>query len=205
MNHIIVFIKNPQLGKVKTRLAATLGAEKALDVYRKLLSVTHDTVTQVEAKYHLFYSDFIDREDDWDNNIFIKYEQQGEDLGARMSHAFQTVLSISEESGLNKVAIIGSDCNELTPDILNMAFTLLKDVDVVVGPTYDGGYYLLGMNKFHSELFQNISWSTPSVYEETNDAARILNLIIADLPTLYDIDTEDDWLKAIHTNPDLSF
>jgi len=195
LNHIIIFIKNPQLGKVKTRLAATMGDEKALEIYHKLLSVTKETVAQVDAKYHLFYSDFIDREDDWDNDIFVKYVQQGEDLGARMSHAFHTVFSSTDHTEINKVTIIGSDCAELTPAILNMAFTILKDADVVVGPTFDGGYYLLGMKDHHTELFKNISWSTESVYEETNDVAKRLNLNIADLPTLNDIDNEKDWIN----------
>ena len=204
MNHIIIFIKNPRLGKVKTRLAATLGDDKALDIYHRLLAITQKTVKQVEAKYHLFYSDFIDKEDDWSNEVFVKYVQHGEDLGDRMAHAFQTVLSKTEQIGINKVVIIGSDSAELTSEILDMSFTFLKDEDVVVGPTFDGGYYLLGMKKYRAELFTNISWSTANVYQETNDEARSINLVVANLPTLHDIDNEEDWLNAIEVNPDLN-
>ncbi len=204
MNNIIIFIKNPVLGKVKTRLAATLGDQKALEIYQRLLDVTRKTVTKVNAKYHLFYSDVIDMDDDWDIQDFDKYLQQGNDLGERMSSAFRNIFSQNDASALQKVVIIGSDCPALTPDILEMAFTILGDSDVVVGPTFDGGYYLLGMKEYHPALFENISWSTDAVYQETNDKSRLLQLNIADLPTLSDIDNEADWNKALLENPDLS-
>ncbi len=204
MNNIIIFIKNPVLGKVKTRLAATVGDQKALEIYQRLLDVTRKTVTKVNAKYHLFYSDVIEMVDDWDIQDFDKYLQQGDDLGERMSAAFRNIFLQNDESVLQKVVIIGSDCPALTPDILEMAFTILGESDVVVGPTFDGGYYLLGMKEYHPALFENISWSTDAVYQETNDKSRLLQLNIADLPTLSDIDNEADWNKAILENPDLS-
>ncbi|HLO55549.1 MAG TPA: TIGR04282 family arsenosugar biosynthesis glycosyltransferase [Saprospiraceae bacterium] len=204
MNNIIIFIKNPVLGKVKTRLATTLGDQKALEIYQRLLDVTRKTVTKVNAKYHLFYSDVIDMDDDWDIQDFDKYLQQGNDLGERMSAAFRNIFSQNDGSVLQKVVIIGSDCSALTPDILEMAFTILGDSDVVVGPTFDGGYYLLGMKEYQPALFENITWSTDAVYQETNDKARLLQLNIADLPTLSDIDNEADWNKALLENPDLS-
>lgn len=204
MNNIIIFIKNPVLGKVKTRLAATVGDQKALEVYQRLLDVTRKTVTKVNAKYHLFYSDVIDMDDDWYIQDFDKYLQQGNDLGERMSAAFRNIFSQNDGSVLQKVVIIGSDCPALTPDILEMAFTILGDSDVVVGPTFDGGYYLLGIKEYHAALFENITWSTDAVYQETNDKSRELQLNIADLPTLSDIDNEKDWNKALLENPDLS-
>ena len=204
MNNIIIFIKNPVLGKVKTRLAATVGDQKALEVYQRLLDVTRKTVTKVNAKYHLFYSDVIDMDDNWDIQDFDKYLQQGNDLGERMSSAFRNIFSQNDASALQKVVIIGSDCPALTPDILEMAFTILGDSDVVVGPTFDGGYYLLGIKEYNPALFENISWSTDAVYQETNDKSRELQLNIADLPTLSDIDNEADWNKALLENPDLS-
>jgi len=204
LNNIIIFIKNPVLGKVKTRLAATLGDQKALEIYQRLLDVTRKTVTKVNAKYHLFYSDVIDMDDDWDIQEFDKYLQQGNDLGERMSAAFRNIFLQNDASVLQKVVIIGSDCPALTPDILEMAFTILEDSDVVVGPTFDGGYYLLGMKEYHAALFENINWSTDTVYQETNDKSRLLHLNIADLPTLSDIDNESDWNKAILENQDLS-
>ena len=204
MNNIIIFIKNPVLGKVKTRLAATVGDQKALEIYQRLLDVTRKTVTKVNAKYHLFYSDVIDMDDNWDIQDFDKYLQQGNDLGERMSSAFRNIFSQNDASALQKVVIIGSDCPALTPDILEMAFTILGDSDVVVGPTFDGGYYLLGIKEYNPALFENISWSTDAVYQETNDKSRELQLNIADLPTLSDIDNEADWNKALLENPDLS-
>lgn len=193
------------MGKVKTRLAATVGDQKALEIYQRLLDITRKTVTKVDAKYHLFYSDVIDMDDDWDINVFDKYLQEGSDLGERMSAAFETVFFKTNASESHKVVIIGSDCVELIPDILSIAFTLLNDADVVVGPTFDGGYYLLGMKESRPALFEDISWSTETVYEETHDKARQLQLHIADLPTLSDIDNEEDWQKAILENPALSF
>ncbi len=185
---IILFTKNPELGKVKTRLAKTIGNEEALSIYKKLLLHTLDIVTPVEADKFVFYSDSITNEDIWSNTSFQKKVQHGTDLGARMAHAFQEVI----ELGYQSVCIIGSDCYELNSQGIEQAFKALETNDAVVGPTFDGGYYLLGMNQFHRPLFQNKTWSTDSVYPDTIQDFQNLKLSYFDLEKLSDIDEEKD-------------
>ena len=117
---LLIFIKNPQLGRVKTRLAATVGDETALDFYRRLLSYTREVAQSVEAERLLFYSDFVEENDDWSASFFEKKVQRGDDLGERMAHAFAD--SFTDFETENRVVIIGSDCASLTPEIL--PFTL---------------------------------------------------------------------------------
>lgn len=188
---LIIFIRNPELGKVKTRLAATLGDEKALEIYKTLLQHTRETAEKLDIKKYLFYHDLINKNDDWSNEVFDKQLQIGNDLGEKMFHAFD-YLFLSE---FDQVLIIGSDCPELNEGIIGEAFRLLIENDVVVGPASDGGYYLLGMNKMHASLFQNIQWSTGSVFNETINACSASGLTYALLPTLTDIDVEADLNK----------
>ncbi|MDQ3682830.1 MAG: glycosyltransferase, partial [Bacteroidota bacterium] len=97
----------------------------------------------------------------------------------------------------SKVLIIGSDCIELTESIIQAAFYQLNTKDVVIGPANDGGYYLLGMRRLHSELFINKKWSTDKVYRATVNNFNELGLSYYELPVLIDIDTKEDWLQAM--------
>ncbi|MBQ0908367.1 TIGR04282 family arsenosugar biosynthesis glycosyltransferase [Flavobacterium sp. F-328] len=187
-NAIILFTKNPELGKVKTRLAKTIGNEKALEIYKKLLHHTQTIVTPVAADKFLFYSDAIVRKDQWPETEFHKKVQHGSDLGERMKTAFQEVFSL----GYTSVCIIGSDCYELTSTIIDDAFTQLETYDTVIGPTFDGGYYLLGMKKLHGFVFLNKTWSTETVYPDTIAGIQENSLTYFDLPKLTDIDEEKD-------------
>lgn len=186
---LIIFIKNIEKGKVKTRLASTVGDDKALQIYQALLNHTREVATKVSATRHLFYSNRIE-EDEWSKNDFEKYIQKGEDLGIRMANGFKKAFEKND-----KVVIIGSDCASLTPQIVNQAFEKLEENDFVIGPAQDGGYYLLGMNKFMPSVFENIEWSTESVFEKTIQNIEYLNKKYDLLPTLSDIDYEEDWLK----------
>lgn len=190
-NHLIIFAKNPVLGKVKTRLAATIGDEKALNVYKELLQHTHDISSKVKANKVVFYSDFVKNQDLWDQAKYIKKLQKGDDLGARMSDAFERTLAENR-----KVIVIGTDCKELTPEILTQAFDTLNYVDVVIGPALDGGYYLIGMKNREEALFQNINWSTSYVLEQTIRKINTQKLSYVLLKTLSDIDTEEDLKKS---------
>ena len=185
---IILFTKNPELGKVKTRLAKTLGDEKALEIYKKLLLHTQQIVAPVLVDKFVFYSDEIIGNDAWSNEIYRKKLQKGLDLGERMKNAFQELFELN----YNSICIIGSDCFELNSEIINSAFQLLKNNDVVIGPTFDGGYYLLAMNQLHSHLFENIVWSTETVFEETVFKIEKNNLSKAILVKLNDVDEEID-------------
>jgi rSAM/selenodomain-associated transferase 1 len=185
---LILFTKNPELGKVKTRLAKTIGNSKALDIYKKLLQHTKEITLQVTADKFLFYSNAINENDQWENNIFNKKLQIGEDLGIRMNMAFSEVFAL----GYTSVCIIGSDCYELNPEIVNSAFASLENNDFVVGPTFDGGYYLLGMNQINNRIFENVAWSTESVFETTISRINENKSSVIILKKLTDIDEEKD-------------
>ena len=120
------------------------------------------------------------------------WEQVGEDLGARMARTFQDGL----ESSYHSLIILGTDIPGITPQIVTQALTSLTEHDLVLGPTVDGGYYLIGLRKHVPELFQDIPWSTDQVYARTEHKAKALGLSLKILPTLRDIDTIED-LQAV--------
>ena len=233
-NALIIFIKNPQLGKVKTRLAKTVGDEKALEIYLKLSKITRENCQILwrdasilrglsNIQPYVFYSDFINTNDDWSNDIFKKAVQSGEDLGDRMSNAFLFILKNHA-----KACIIGSDCPTLSVAILKSAFDVLDNHDFVVGPSTDGGYYLLGMNATQDRefrkseigfrdtlpkseianpkltppqyLFENMVWSTENVLPETLHRIKTHGKTVALLPELTDVDEEKDWINYLEIN-----
>lgn len=190
MQTLLIFIRNLQLGKVKTRLARTVGDADALRIYRILLEKTRGAALGVQAVRWLFYSDFIENNDEWPAADFIKKTQASGDLGARMEQAFRAAF----EAGAKKVVIIGSDCPQLTGDILQKAFTALDKADFVLGPVPDGGYYLLGMSHLESTVFRGVDWSTELVRMQTLEKIQAAGKSCFLLPVLSDVDTEEDWL-----------
>ena len=190
MAALIIFIKNPEKGKVKTRLAATVGDDKALAIYKALLQHTREIALATDVVKLLFYSTQIDRADMWQERDFHKFIQQGDDLGARMSNAFAEAFSQHD-----KVVIIGLDCASLTSDILATAFQALDHHDFVIGPATDGGYYLLGMRQFHPDLFSDMAWSTDNVFTETKKRIKKHGANCYILPLLSDIDHAEDWVQ----------
>ncbi|HET8861451.1 TIGR04282 family arsenosugar biosynthesis glycosyltransferase [Marivirga sp.] len=191
---LIIFVKNPELGKCKTRLAATIGDVKALNFYQNMLIRTKEVVENVNADKAIYYSSFIDENDLWPNIIpFFKHLQnQNPDLGIKMKSAFEEAF----EAGYESVCIIGSDCYALDEKVIEHAFKSLENKDAVLGPSNDGGYYLLGMNQLHPEFFQNKDWSTESVALDTLQDFKNLHLKFELLEELTDIDNDDD-LKSI--------
>lgn len=189
---IIIFVRKPELGKVKTRLAASVGQEKALEIYKELLQHTHNAVLNVAADKFIFYTEAAEENDLWSEKDFIKKTQAFGDLGHKMKTAFAEVFV----AGYEKVVIIGSDCLQLTEEIIIEAFEKLSTHEAVIGPANDGGYYLLGMKKLLPFLFENIEWSTEQVYSQTTDSLLQRNISFATLITLIDIDTEEDWLQT---------
>lgn len=188
-NLLMIFVRNPELGKVKTRLAKTVGDEKALEIYTNLLKHTREVAMLCAAEKAVFYSHFIDDYDNWSNVSFQKYIQEGgADLGLRMLNAFR----LGFEKGYEKVVIIGSDCLQLTENNLNEAFFALDKNDVVIGPATDGGYYLIGMKQVQEEFFDNKKWSTENVFLDTLLDVEKLGLTYQLLDTLSDIDLEED-------------
>jgi rSAM/selenodomain-associated transferase 1 len=185
---LIIFIKNPEKGKVKTRLAEGVGGDRALKIYKALLEKTRSVAQQVEADRFLFYSDRISRRDDFDNTSFRKYVQCGGDLGQRMSYAF----SLPFKSSYRKAVIIGSDCWDLEPRHIEEAFDALDQHDYVIGPAEDGGYYLLGMKQWQRSLFEDKSWSSSELMKQTSQQIEESGATYQVLETLSDIDREED-------------
>ena len=209
--HIIVFVKNNQPGKVKTRIAASLGDAVASKIYAELCTTTRLLLESQIAICHVYYSDFTEEGDEWDGPFFLKKCQRTGDLGRRMSAACKEVLSqydvqnhSDRENTTNQnntgVLIIGTDCPYLTVQILETAWQILSTHDVVIGPAADGGYYLIGMKEWRTDLFALSAWSTPTVCEETISIIHTLNLTYETLPVLEDIDTADDWRKYVDSS-----
>jgi hypothetical protein len=197
MDSLIIFIKNPVLGKVKTRLAATVGDEAALEVYEKLLKHTRSTTQPLPIDKHLFYSDSIDTEDKWAEDVYEKHVQTQEaDLGKKMYDAFMLL----HEKEYEKVVIIGSDCLELDGNVLHEAYVNLIENDAVIGPATDGGYYAIGFNfekienneEVLNKVFLGKDWSHENVAQEAIEAFEKLGLKTHILPELNDIDLEED-------------
>lgn len=187
-NNLLLFVKNPELGKVKTRLAKTIGDQRALAVYYLLLEHTRAVTQPLACNKTVFYSDRITSNDLWEEKDYDKEVQSQGDLGERMSAAFERSILL----GYKKHIIIGSDCIALTSAHIERAFSELHNHDIVIGPAKDGGYYLLGMKAFAGDFFKNKKWSSDSVLQETlNDISR-LHLSFYLLPVLSDIDEEKD-------------
>lgn len=185
---LIIFVRNAERGKVKTRLAASIGEDNALKVYNLLLAHTREIAGSVNCDRFVFYAESIAAEDQWDNAQFFKRLQHGEDLGKRMSNACKELF----DQGFHKVCIIGSDCYELTSTIITDAFSELSYKDVVIGRARDGGYYLIGMQKHQERLFINKSWSSDTVFRDTMHDINMARLSFATLPLLSDVDEVKD-------------
>ena len=188
---LLIFLRNPVLGQVKTRLAAGVGAVRALAVYRELLAHTRAVTQALPVAKTLYYADYVNLEDEWSNSLFAKKLQPSGDLGERMAAAFAGTFA----AGASRVVIIGTDCPDISTDLLTTAFAQLTDHDVVVGPAADGGYYLLGLRRFVPELFADIAWSTAQVLPQTLQRCQRVGLSVAQLPVLSDLDTADDLAK----------
>ncbi|MGW8122536.1 TIGR04282 family arsenosugar biosynthesis glycosyltransferase [Roseivirga echinicomitans] len=193
---LIIFVKNPELGRAKTRLAATVGEEAALAIYKRLLERTKSITQPLTVDKTVFYDQVLGENDLWSEKRFSKALQIQGDLGEKMGAAFQT----SFEKGYERVCIIGSDCYDLTTNVLNQAFYALKSHDAVIGGAVDGGYYLIGMNRLITEVFQNKQWSTDEVFPSTIQDFKNKGLSYFELPVLNDVDTEEDlgdWAQDI--------
>ena len=195
--HLLIFAREPVLGRVKTRLAAGIGAAAALAVYRELLALTAAAAAAAQVPATVWLAEAPADEatavsaalprPEWPG-LPWRVQPPAESLGARMAHAFEKAF----EEGAGRVVVIGTDCPGLSAALLTQAFNQLLTHDVVLGPADDGGYYLLGMNKLEAEFFENKSWSTAAVLPDTlADAAR-LGLRVALLPQLHDVDSAAD-------------
>ena len=185
-NSLIIFTRNPILGKVKTRLAKSVGNEIALEIYQFLLNKTREVTLNLPADKLVFYSEEITNKDIWDATIYKKELQKGTDLGAKMSNAFKTCF----KNGYEKVVLIGSDLFDLEEFHIREAFEKLEKNDAVIGPALDGGYYLLGLKKMHPTIFMNKNWGTATVRKNTMKNLEKVNVHL--LPILNDVDVIED-------------
>ncbi|OEY72964.1 TIGR04282 family arsenosugar biosynthesis glycosyltransferase [Salegentibacter salarius] len=160
---LIIFTRNPELGKVKTRLAKDVGDITAFKIYNFLLEHTVSVTRNLAVSKEVYYSETIPQNDIWKSKAYDKKLQQGEGLGERMKNAFQEGFN----NGYKNIIIIGSDLYDLQREDLEKAFQLLQEKDAVIGPATDGGYYLLGMNQLFPEVFEEKKWGTSSVLEDT--------------------------------------
>ncbi len=186
--------KFPLKGHVKTRLASEAGEEKALAIYRQLLGNAVDiTLNQGNKTFHRVV--FIDPPDK--TASFEKlypgfddyFAQTGDDLGARMMSALQALLA---NHGNTRAMLIGVDIPDINTEIINNANSFLLKNDLVLGPTLDGGYYLIGLSRPIPELFDNIRWGGDTVYKDTMKIARDLGLKVGILEELRDLDQFSD-------------
>ncbi|MEG4285568.1 TIGR04282 family arsenosugar biosynthesis glycosyltransferase [Microcoleus sp. A006_D1] len=192
---LIVFTRYPEPGTTKTRLIPVLGKAGAANLHRlmaqkaiaRALSLQNSRRLSVEIHYTGGSQQLMQ---DWLGTDIIYQNQIEGDLGAKMTAAFQN----SFNSGVDKAAIIGTDCPDLKAEIMAQAFDKLSQHDLVLGPAKDGGYYLIGLCRAIPELFDGINWGTSEVFAATRAIAQNLDLNIAYLPTLADIDLPEDLL-----------
>lgn len=191
---VILFLKNAEKGHAKTRLAQGIGIDKAHDAYLHLLDKTRQLCQTLPYTIYLFYSQEIVVDPTWQiDNVERRLQAKG-DLGAKMSAAFAEVLNHAKSA-----VIIGSDCPYIQPSHIHEAFAMLEGHDVVYGPALDGGYYLLGMNQLYTTLFEDITWSTSEVLNQSLDQCKASNLSVTTIESLEDVDEVDSWNRYLNS------
>jgi rSAM/selenodomain-associated transferase 1 len=192
-----LFVKYPAAGRVKTRLAEELGADRAAAVYATFIVGLTDQFRSTAETRVLCYSPATDEVREYFAAIagseFELWPQPEGDLGIRMGQFFAKRLRQPED----RVVIIGSDSPTLPRAYVARAFEMLKDADCVLGPATDGGYYLIGQRSFARPIFDGIEWSTSRVLDQTVVLLMKAAARLALLPPWYDVDTPDDWRMLI--------
>lgn len=190
-DHLVVFARAPELGRVKSRLAAEVGPLRALGIYRALTErvirgVRHGPAHVVIAHEPPGAAPVMRA---WLGDGFAYEPQTDGDLGTRMAQA----MTARRMAGAERIVVIGTDCPSVTRDTIAAAFAALDEADVVFGPALDGGYYLVGAREVHACLFHDIPWSTEHTLDVSLDRARAAGLHVALLSPMRDIDTAADW------------
>ncbi|MDP5157966.1 MAG: TIGR04282 family arsenosugar biosynthesis glycosyltransferase [Flaviramulus sp.] len=186
---VIVFVKNIKLGKVKTRLAKTIGNQGAFEVYSELVKVTEEATKGLNTNVHIYFSDTI-VESQWEG--YFKTVQKGKDLGERMKNAFAKGF----ENGYERIVLIGSDLPDISSKHIEISLETLNKTDVVFGPAEDGGYYLIGLTKKHDFIFENKPWSESNLLEVTLKELNSKNIKFTNSVKLNDIDTYEDLIAS---------
>lgn len=188
---LIVFVKEPQKGKVKTRLEGCLSQEQCLNLYKAFLRDTIELARKVKCQVRVLAYESNGENPDYLKKIahgFTFYKQKGKNLGLRMHNAFR----FASRNGSTRTVIIGSDSPTLPLGYINAAFDKLSRNDLVLGPSFDGGYYLIGLKKPCLGLFKGIRWSSQSVLEQTYNNATQIKKKIVSLEKFSDVDEPED-------------
>lgn len=186
---IIVFVKNIKLGKVKTRLAKTIGNQAAFEVYSELVKVTEQATNNMNLDIRVYFSDVVIN-DKWEAHD--KRVQQGEDLGERMKNAFAEGFN----DGYENIVLIGSDLPDISSKHIQNGLNALQNKEVVFGPAIDGGYYLIGLSNLKTYIFEAKPWSQSHLLEITLKELEYKNTSYALLEPLNDIDTFEDLISS---------
>jgi rSAM/selenodomain-associated transferase 1 len=201
---LLIFVKYPEPGKVKTRLATSIGLENAAILYRNMAEDIVYDLSKLTDYAKIIFFDPPERINDvvrwlkFDGLSFIA--QDGNSLGEKMSNAFSHAFSL----GADKAVVIGTDCPQITKQTIVKAFEKLETSEAVIGPSHDGGYYLLGLRRLIPELFYDIDWSTNLVFNQTMKRLRHNGIKFDCLEVLRDVDTvedlgEDQLLKILNS------
>lgn len=198
---VLVFVRAPEPGRVKTRLAAAIGDQAALRVYRRLAEHTLREAAAlagqgVRVRVHHTPADAGPAVRAWLGDGPAYLPQADGDLGRRMEDAFARAFA----DGAERVVIVGSDLPDVSASLLRRAFDALDDHPAVLGPARDGGYYLLGLTRMVPGIFDGIAWSTPDVLAATLARFRAAGVVPAMLEELADVDEVEDlpegWLPV---------
>lgn len=190
---VLVFVRAPEPGRVKTRLAAAMGPQAALRIYRRLAEHTLREAAAlagegVQVRVHHTPADAGDAVRAWLGAGPVYLPQADGDLGMRMEDAFARAFA----AGMERVVIVGSDLPDVSATLLRRAFDLLDAHPAVIGPARDGGYYLLGLRRMVGGIFDGITWSTPDVLSSTLDRFRAAGMEPVMLEELADVDEVGD-------------
>src|SRR4030042_6372568 len=198
---VIMFVRAPEKGKVKTRLAKRLGETKSLEFYRAivehLISILESSGYPIRIHYHP--PERHEQVSRWIGSRFAYLPQEGATLGERMANAFRR----SFTDGFGRVLLIGCDIPELSERILHASFLALDRHDTVIGPSADGGYYLIGFRSgsFSAEAFKDMAWGKDSVFCKTMAVFKKKGYSVHILPKLHDIDVFEDLMSFIERSP----
>ena len=192
---VVVLARKAELGRGKTRLAASVGAQRALEIYRTLIRRTAAAVLDAGLDAQVLFDPEPGDQDVWQPKRFVYGVQiESPHLGDRIEQAIEAGLAAHGSAGS---IVLGTDCPYLQPEDLREAARRLKDHDLVVGPSEDGGFYLLACKQSLPELLYGIAWSTERVFEQLAQNAKRLKLSMTTLRLLSDVDTEADWNRYV--------
>ena len=189
-NVLLIFVKYPEPGSVKTRLAKHVGDTNAAHLYRLFVEEILNRTEDENFRRMIFFSPPGKKSEmmDWIGADWEMHPQAGNDLGEKISTAFQFAF----KQGAKKVVIIGTDSPLLGKATILKAFDGLDINQSVIGPSSDGGYYLLGLSAFHMELFRGVDWGTSRVFAQTVSRLNKLHIKFTPLEEHFDVDTVDD-------------